>query len=141
MSTQKKIEQWYYLNETAIKVLLVFVIILSSSLFFSNFRKTKEEQRQDNSMYTESTEVVSVDYEKIFGYARMDSAVPPLKGIKVKYAYQVRNQKFKGKQTFYLRGFAEIMNGIDKASETLEVRYKSNKPEESIITIKNIGNE
>jgi hypothetical protein len=92
-------------------------------------------------MYTESTEVMSVDYEKIFGYPPMDSTIPPLRGIKVKYTYQVRNQKLTGKQTFYQRGFREIMNGINKTPDALEIRYKSNNPEESVITIKEIMNK
>ena len=132
----EKSKLWYYVNKSSIHVVLIFVIILFSGIAFTVFRNTHETLPQDISMYTESTEVLDADYERIFGYAPMDSTVPPVTGIKVKYNYQVNNQNFTGKQTFYKGRFREIMNGINKAPETLEVRYKSNNPKESVITIR-----
>lgn len=136
MNLLEKVKLWYFMNKNIIQISLIFVVILSAGIFFSNFRQTQNQQTLDISMYTESTEVTSVYYEKIFGYPPMDSTIPPLRGIKVKYTYKVQNQKFEGKRTFYLKGFRKIMNAINKTPESLEIRYKSNNPEESVITIK-----
>ena len=138
ISLLDKIELWLDMDKTTIQIALSLVIIGICSLVFSRYEKIQNKQQPDISIYTESTRVTSINYEKIFGYAPMDSAVPPVTGIKVKYTYQVNNQLLTGKQTFYKKGFKEIMNGINKTPEILEIRYNLNQPEESIVAIREI---
>jgi len=136
MNIIEKIKLWYDMDKATIQIVLSLIIIGLCSFAFSCYEQSQGEQQIDISMYTESAVIESIEYEKIFGYAPLDSTVPPVTGIKVNFSYQVNNQSFTGKQTFYKRGFKEIMNGINQKPETLEVRYKSNNPKESIITLK-----
>lgn len=139
MSSIDRLKLWYILNKNTILISLLFVVFFFAVIAFSNFGEEQEATfSYDLNKFTESAEIISAEYEKIYGYARLDSTIPPVKGIKVKYTYEVKGQIIAGQQTLYKKGFKEIMKGLNDMNGSLEVRYDARNPEESIVFIKSL---
>lgn len=127
---------WYVLNKKTIFIISLFIILFVSTIFFSQFGLKKNTPDNDVRIFTESTKIINAEYEKIYGYARLDSAQPPVTAIKVKYTYNVDNDILTGEQTILKRNFKGIMKGVDDMDGTVEVRYIATNPKKSIICIK-----
>jgi len=108
LSILDRLELWLNMDRATIQIAVALVIIGICAFGFSRYGQMQNEQQTNTSMYTESAKIESIEYEKIFGYAPMDSAVPPVTGIKANYTYQVNNRSFTAKQTFYKKGFRVI---------------------------------